>query len=201
MQRVWKKNDVKPHLVKRFELSNDPRFEDKLRDVVPLYLNPPEHALVLTATTLTSHTRRVVAASWTVTPSAGTATAAQTGGSGFVGVYEVQPPPASRTPTNGNQGDSAFTRFRRTTSHSTARSRVRAAFASHQHQAEDRWLRTERPARPRAMLYLGCSIPTIWFALTFSSLVVVPSGQRTSTTSACFSRPRPKCGRMSSWDR
>lgn len=47
VQRVWKKNDVKPHLVKRFKLSNDPRFEDKLRDVVGLYLNPPEHALVL----------------------------------------------------------------------------------------------------------------------------------------------------------
>jgi len=47
VQRVWKAHDVKPHLVKRFKLSNDPLFEDKLRDVVGLYLNPPEHALVL----------------------------------------------------------------------------------------------------------------------------------------------------------
>ena len=47
VQRVWAANDVKPHLVKRFKLSNDPLFEEKLRDVVGLYLNPPEHALVL----------------------------------------------------------------------------------------------------------------------------------------------------------
>jgi transposase len=47
VQRVWKANDVKPHLVRRFKLSNDPRFEEKLRDVVGLYLDPPEHALVL----------------------------------------------------------------------------------------------------------------------------------------------------------
>ncbi len=47
VQRVWKANDLKPHLVRRFKLSNDPHFEDKLRDVIGLYLNPPEHALVL----------------------------------------------------------------------------------------------------------------------------------------------------------
>lgn len=47
VQRVWKAHDLKPHLVKRFKLSTDPHFEDKLRDVVGLYLNPPEHALVL----------------------------------------------------------------------------------------------------------------------------------------------------------
>ena len=47
VQRVWKANDVKPHLVRRFKVSNDPHFEEKLRDVVGLYLDPPEHALVL----------------------------------------------------------------------------------------------------------------------------------------------------------
>jgi transposase len=49
VQRVWQAHDLKPHLVKHFKLSNDPHFEDKLRDVVGLYLNPPEHALVLSA--------------------------------------------------------------------------------------------------------------------------------------------------------
>lgn len=38
---------LKPHLVKSFKLSNDPRFEEKLIDVVGLYLNPPEKAIVL----------------------------------------------------------------------------------------------------------------------------------------------------------
>ena len=38
---------LKPHRVKTFKLSNDPRFEEKLVDVVGLYLNPPENAIVL----------------------------------------------------------------------------------------------------------------------------------------------------------
>ena len=37
----------KPHRVKTFKLSNDQRFEEKLVDVVGLYLNPPEHGIVL----------------------------------------------------------------------------------------------------------------------------------------------------------
>jgi transposase len=45
--RVWRRNGIKPHLARTFKLSRDPRFEDKLVDVVGLYLNPPEHALVL----------------------------------------------------------------------------------------------------------------------------------------------------------
>ncbi len=49
VQRVWKANGLKPHLVRTFKLSNDPRFVEKLTDVVGLYLNPPEHALVLCA--------------------------------------------------------------------------------------------------------------------------------------------------------
>lgn len=47
VQRVWAANGLKPHLVKTFKVSNDPLFAEKLRDVVGLYLNPPERALVL----------------------------------------------------------------------------------------------------------------------------------------------------------
>jgi transposase len=45
--RVWRRNGLKPHLQRTFKLSRDPRFEDKLLDVVGLYMNPPEHAVVL----------------------------------------------------------------------------------------------------------------------------------------------------------
>jgi transposase len=45
--RVWKRYGLKPHLQRTFKLSRDPRFEDKLLDVVGLYMNPPEHAIVL----------------------------------------------------------------------------------------------------------------------------------------------------------
>ncbi len=47
IRRVWQRNGLKPHLQRTFKLSRDPRFEDKLVDVVALYLDPPEHALVL----------------------------------------------------------------------------------------------------------------------------------------------------------
>ena len=47
VQRIWSGHGLKPHLVKTFKLSNDPRFEEKLTDVVGLYLNPPEKAIVL----------------------------------------------------------------------------------------------------------------------------------------------------------
>ena len=49
VQRVWSARGLKPHRVETFKLSNDPRFEDKLVDVVGLYLNPPERAIVLCA--------------------------------------------------------------------------------------------------------------------------------------------------------
>ena len=49
VHRVWKDARLKPHLTKTFKLSNDPNFVEKLVDVVGLYLNPPEHALVLCA--------------------------------------------------------------------------------------------------------------------------------------------------------
>ena len=54
VHRVWKSNGLKPHLVKTFKVSNDPHFEEKLRDVVGLYLNPPANALVLSADEKTS---------------------------------------------------------------------------------------------------------------------------------------------------
>lgn len=47
VQRVWKANGLKPHQTRTFKLSNDKQFVEKLVDVVGLYLNPPEHALVL----------------------------------------------------------------------------------------------------------------------------------------------------------
>ena len=47
VQRVWAARGLKPHLVKSFKLSNDKRFEEKLVDVVGLYLDPPERAVVL----------------------------------------------------------------------------------------------------------------------------------------------------------
>jgi transposase len=47
VQRVWSARGLKPHRVKTFKLSNDKRFEEKLIDVVGLYLNPPEKAVVL----------------------------------------------------------------------------------------------------------------------------------------------------------
>lgn len=47
VQRIWKLHGLKPHRVKTFKLSNDKNFVAKLRDVVGLYMNPPERALVL----------------------------------------------------------------------------------------------------------------------------------------------------------
>ena len=47
VQRIWKAHGLKPHRVRTFKLSRDPHFVEKLQDVVGLYLNPPEHALVL----------------------------------------------------------------------------------------------------------------------------------------------------------
>jgi transposase len=47
VQRVWAARGLKPHLVRTFKLSNDKRFEEKLVDVVGVYLNPPDQAVVL----------------------------------------------------------------------------------------------------------------------------------------------------------
>ena len=47
INRIWQSHGLKPHRIKGFKLSRDPRFLEKLTDVVGLYLNPPEKALVL----------------------------------------------------------------------------------------------------------------------------------------------------------
>ena len=47
VQRLWRDNDLKSHLRRTFKLSNDRRFEEKFWDIIGLYLNPPDKALVL----------------------------------------------------------------------------------------------------------------------------------------------------------
>jgi len=49
VQRIWAERGLQPHRVETFKLSNDKRFEEKLADVVGLYLNPPDKAVVLCA--------------------------------------------------------------------------------------------------------------------------------------------------------
>jgi transposase len=47
VQRIWRAHGLQPHRVTQFKLSTDPKFIDKLRDVVGLYVDPPAHAIVL----------------------------------------------------------------------------------------------------------------------------------------------------------
>lgn len=47
VRRIWHTHGLKPHLVRTFKVSNDPQFAEKLEAIVGLYLNPPEHAVVL----------------------------------------------------------------------------------------------------------------------------------------------------------
>jgi len=47
VHRVWQRYDVQPHRVQKFKISNDPQFEEKVRDVVGLYVHHPDRALVL----------------------------------------------------------------------------------------------------------------------------------------------------------
>jgi transposase len=44
--RVWRSHGLKPHLSRTFKVSRDPKFLEKLDDIIALYINPPEHALV-----------------------------------------------------------------------------------------------------------------------------------------------------------
>lgn len=44
--RIWRAHGLKPHIVRGFKLSNDPQFIEKVRDIVGLYMNPPDHAVV-----------------------------------------------------------------------------------------------------------------------------------------------------------
>jgi len=45
--RIWREHGLKPHRVETFKLSNDPKFVEKLEDIIGLYVSPPEHAIVL----------------------------------------------------------------------------------------------------------------------------------------------------------
>lgn len=47
VMRHWQAHGLKPHIVRGFKVSRDPKFVEKLEDIVGLYLSPPEHALVL----------------------------------------------------------------------------------------------------------------------------------------------------------
>ena len=47
VQRIWRAHGLRPHLVRQFKLSNDSQFDVKLKDIVGLYVNPPDHAIVL----------------------------------------------------------------------------------------------------------------------------------------------------------
>src|SRR5213593_2551836 len=49
VRRIWRAHGLKPHRVETFKISNDPQFAEKLEEIVGLYLDPPEHALVLCA--------------------------------------------------------------------------------------------------------------------------------------------------------
>jgi transposase len=49
VRRIWHKHGLKPHLSRTFKVSNDPKFAEKLEAIIGLYLNPPEHAIVLCA--------------------------------------------------------------------------------------------------------------------------------------------------------
>ncbi len=47
VHQIWKAADLKPHRLRTFKISNDPHFAEKVCDVVGLYMNPPDNALVL----------------------------------------------------------------------------------------------------------------------------------------------------------
>ena len=47
VKKIWEKEDLKPHRLKKFKISNDPHFADKVVDVVGLHMNPPDNAMVL----------------------------------------------------------------------------------------------------------------------------------------------------------
>jgi hypothetical protein len=47
VSRIWRAFGLKPHLVESWKLSTDPQFVEKVRDIVGLYLDPPDGAMVL----------------------------------------------------------------------------------------------------------------------------------------------------------
>ena len=61
--RVWRQHGLKPHRVRGFKVSRDPKFVEKLEDIVGLYMSPPEHALVLCCDCLL-YTSSEIARAW-----------------------------------------------------------------------------------------------------------------------------------------
>ena len=55
VHKIWRAHGLKPHLVKTFKLSTDPKFAEKFTDVVGLYIDPPAHAVVLSVDEKRSH--------------------------------------------------------------------------------------------------------------------------------------------------
>jgi hypothetical protein len=49
VRRIWRAHGLKLHQVRTFKLSRDAHFQEKMEDIVGLYLNPPEHAIVFCA--------------------------------------------------------------------------------------------------------------------------------------------------------
>ena len=47
VQRIWRSHGLQPHRMRQFKLSTDPKFAEKVRDIVGLYVDPPAHAVVL----------------------------------------------------------------------------------------------------------------------------------------------------------
>jgi hypothetical protein len=51
VQRIWRAHGLRPHLVRRLKLSNDPKFAAKLKEIVGLYVDPSDHANGLKSST------------------------------------------------------------------------------------------------------------------------------------------------------
>ena len=64
VQRLWRANDIKPHVTRTFKISNDKKFEAKFWDVIGLYLDPPERALVLRAAVRMAHETGGLKSAW-----------------------------------------------------------------------------------------------------------------------------------------
>jgi len=60
VQRILEAHQLAPHRIRTFKLSNDPKFADKLKDIVGLYVDPPAHAVVLSVDEKRSHGEGVV---------------------------------------------------------------------------------------------------------------------------------------------
>ena len=58
VRQVWAAADLKPRRLKTFKISRDPRFAEKVQDVVGLYLNPPENAMVLSVDGMTTELKK-----------------------------------------------------------------------------------------------------------------------------------------------